>query len=161
MNLEIRALQETDWEAVDKILLATGMFNSAEIEVADELLDIFLHKLGQKDYQIHVAIAADDRQVCGYVCFGPTPATQSTFDLYWIAVAPGKQGHGIGRQLLHFTENECRKQGGKLLIIETSSVELYHPTHAFYEKNGYRVEARIKDFYAPGDDRLIFTRRIS
>ena len=158
LNLEIRPLQEADQTEVDEILTATGMFSAAEIEVADELLDVFLHKPGQKDYQIYVA-HINDRQVGGYVCFGPTPATEATFDLYWIAVAPELQGHGIGRQLLHFTENECQAQGAKLLIIETSSKELYRPTQAFYQKNGYQIEARIKDFYAPHDDRLIFTRR--
>lgn len=157
MNLEIRTLLENDRSEVDRILAATGMFTAAEIEVADELLDIFLHKPGQKDYQIDVACQGN--RVCGYVCFGPTPATESTFDLYWIAVAPELQGHGIGKKLLHFAEQESQSQGGKLLIIETSSKELYRPTQAFYLNNGYQIEARIKDFYAAGDDRLIFTRR--
>lgn len=157
MTLEIRPLQEDDRFEVDRILAATGMFTAAEIEVADELLDIFLHKPGQKDYQIFVV--CQDSRVCGYVCFGPTPATESTFDLYWIAVDPELQGHGIGKKLLRFAEQECQKQGGKLLIIETSSKELYRPTQAFYLNNSYQIEARIKDFYAPGDDRLIFTRR--
>ena len=157
MNLEIRPLLEEDLPEVDRILAATGMFTTAEIEVADELLDIFLHQPGQKDYRIFVA--CQDSQVCGYVCFGPTPATEATFDLYWIAVDPEWQGHGLGKKLLQFAERECQTRGGKLLIIETSSKELYRPTQAFYLKNGYQVEARIRDFYAPGDDRLIFTRR--
>ncbi len=158
MNQAIRPLQEADLTEVDRILISAGMFSAAEIAVADELLDIYLHKAGQQDYQIYVSIL-ENQQVSGYVCFGPTPATESTFDLYWIAVAPELQGRGIGKQLLQFVEQKCRKQGGKLLIIETSSKELYRPTQAFYLNNGYQVEARIKDFYAHGDDRLIFTRR--
>lgn len=157
MTLEIKPLLEEDRLEVDRILAATGMFTAAEIEVAEELLDIFLQKPDQKDYQIFVA--CHERRVCGYVCFGPTPATDATFDLYWIAVDPELQGHGIGKKLLQFAEQECQSRGGKLLIIETSSKELYRPTQAFYLKNGYQIEARIKDFYAPGDDRLIFTRR--
>ncbi len=157
MTLVINPLLEEDRIEVDRILTATGMFTAAEIEVADELLDIFLHKPSQKDYQIFVA--SQESRVCGYVCFGPTPATEATFDLYWIAVDPELQGHGIGKKLLQFSEQECQTQGGKLLIIETSSKELYRPTQAFYLKNGYQIEARIRDFYAPGDDRLIFTRR--
>lgn len=157
LNLVIRPLQEQDLPAVDRILAATAMFTPAEIAVADELLDVFLHTPGQRDYLIWVAIL--EPKVVGYVCFGPTPATESTYDLYWIAVDPELQGHGIGKQLLQFAEQNCLKQGGKLLIIETSSKESYRPTQAFYLKNGYQIEARIKDFYAPGDDRLIFTRR--
>jgi len=158
MTLAIRPMRQSDRAEIDRILAATGMFSAAEIEVADELLDIFLDKAEQKDYLIHVAELQDE--VCAYVCFGPTPATEATFDLYWIAVEPKYQGHGIGKKLLHFTEQECRSRGGKLLIIETSSKELYRPTQNFYLKNGYQIEARIKDFYAPGDDRLIFTRKL-
>jgi ribosomal protein S18 acetylase RimI-like enzyme len=157
MTLEIRPLLEDDRAEVDRILSATGMFTDAEIEVADELLDIFLHKPDQKDYQLFVA--CQESRLCGYVCFGPTPATEATFDLYWIAVDPELQGQGIGKQLLRFAEQECQNLGAKLLIIETSSKELYRPTQAFYLHNGYQIEARIKDFYATGDDRLIFTRR--
>jgi len=157
-NQVIRPLQEADLIEVDRILISVAIFSTAEIAVADELLDIFLHKAGQQDYQIYVSVL-DNHQVSGYVCFGPTPATEATFDLYWIAVAPELQGRGIGKQLLQFAEQECQKQGGKLLIIETSSKELYRPTQSFYLNNGYQVEARIKDFYAPGDDRLIFTKR--
>lgn len=159
MTLLIRRLQQCDRNKIDCILDATGMFTAAEIAVADELLDIFLDKPGQKDYQMH--IVEQEGEVCGYVCFGPTPATEATFDLYWIAIAPQRQGQGIGKKLLLFAEQSCREQGGKLLIIETSSKEIYRPTQNFYLKNGYQIEARIKDFYALGDDRLIFTRRIN
>ncbi len=156
-NLKFRPLEEGDLAAIDKILAATGMFSAAEIAIADELLDLVLHRPEQRDYQIQVAIL--ENQLSGYVCYGPTPATEATYDLYWIAVDPQLQGRGIGRQLLQFAERDCQRRGGKLLIIETSSKESYRPTQSFYLHNGYQIEAKIKDFYAPGDDRLIFTRR--
>ncbi len=156
-NLKFRPLEEGDLAAIDKILAATGMFSAAEIAIADELLDLVLHRPEQRDYQIQVAIL--ENQLSGYVCYGPTPATEATYDLYWIAVDPQLQGRGIGRQLLQFAERDCQRRGGKLLIIETSSKESYRRTQSFYLHNGYQIEAKIKDFYAPGDDRLIFTRR--
>lgn len=158
--LELRPMCEQDAGAIDRILKQTGMFTDAEIDVANELIDIFLHKPDQKDYVIAVTVEATAEGVpLGYVCFGPTPATEATFDLYWIAVDPARQGQGIGRVLLQHAEHECVSRGGRLMIIETSSKVMYLPTQKFYERNGYAVEARIRDFYAPGDDRLIYTRR--
>jgi ribosomal protein S18 acetylase RimI-like enzyme len=147
-----------DKNPVLRILEKTGMFTPEEIDVALELIDAWLSKPEQKDYIIRTA--EYEGGVAGYVCYGPTPATEGTFDLYWVAVDPALQGRGIGKELLHFTEEAVRTQGGRLLVIETSSREKYRPTQAFYEKNGYRVEARIEDFYRSGDDRLIFTRRL-
>jgi len=158
-DIVIRPTQETDAPRIHAILVATTMFTNAEISVADELIDSFLHQADQKDYIIHSALDQASDALVGYVCFGPTPATESTWDLYWIAVDPKQQGRGIGRQLLHFAEEQCRSMGAKLIIIETSSQPKYQPTQHFYTSNGYVVEARIKDFYAAGDDRLIYTQR--
>jgi ribosomal protein S18 acetylase RimI-like enzyme len=148
-----------DKSAVLRILEKTGMFTSEEIDVALELIDAWLFKPEQRDYIIWTA--EYEGVPAGYVCYGPTPAAEGTFDLYWVAVDPALQGRGIGKALLRFTEDAVRSLGGRLLIIETSSQEKYRPTQGFYEGNGYIVEARIKDFYRPGDDRLIFTRRLA
>jgi ribosomal protein S18 acetylase RimI-like enzyme len=96
--------------------------------------------------------------VTGYVCYGPTPATEGTYDLYWIAVAPQIQGQGIGRDLLNYVETAVQMKHGHLIIIETSSQEKYWPTRNFYLRNGYTIAAQIKDFYRPGDDRVIFVK---
>jgi len=136
------------------------MFTEAEIDVAMELIDIFLTKKEQQDYIIYVA-ENEGKEVVGYVCYGPTPATDGTYDLYWIAVSPTVQSKGVGKELLAFIENEVIKKKGRLIIIETSSQPKYSPTQKFYLKNNYQIEARIKDFYRKGDDRLIFVKRLS
>ncbi len=156
-DLSIRPLERADRAAVLQLVRDTGMFTDGEVDIAQELIDVWLERADQKDYIIHVA--ADASGVLGYVCFGPTPGTEYTFDLYWIAVAPAQQRRGIGRRLLNFAESACRARGGRLIVIETSSQEKYEPTRNFYFRSGYHMEAKIKDFYARNDDRLIFTRR--
>lgn len=156
-TLFIRPMARNDLEPLLEMVRGTGMFTRAEAEVAYELMDIWLNRPEQKDYIIYVA--EENGELAGYVCYGPTPATESTFDLYWIVVHPALQRRGIGGKLLAFAEKECRKRGGRLMVIETSSTEKYAGTRNFYRLNGYEVEGRIKDFYAVGDDRLIFTRR--
>jgi len=94
----------------------------------------------------------------GYACFGPHPLTQGTYDLYWIVVDPIAQGRGIGHALLARVEAEVQARGGRLLLVETSSTPAYASARRFYESSGYRCEATIHDFYAPGDNLVIFSK---
>ncbi|MFA4926226.1 MAG: GNAT family N-acetyltransferase [Candidatus Aminicenantales bacterium] len=151
----VRPLTNTDRERVMDIIRATRFFVPDEIKVAEELIDIYLSQPDQQDYQI-VVIEDQSGKVTGYMTYGPTPLTEGTWDLYWIAVSPEVQGQGYGQLLVRYLENEVKKKGGRLVMIETSSQPKYLPTRKFYEKLGYREMARIPDFYRPGDDRVIF-----
>jgi ribosomal protein S18 acetylase RimI-like enzyme len=103
----------------------------------------------------------DGSEVLGYVTFGPTPLTESTYDLYWIAVDKSKHRGGVGKRLMKFTEEEVARRGGRLLLIETSSQETYGGTIQFYERTGYELVGKIKDYYKPADDKLIFVKRLA
>ncbi len=156
----IRELLPGDRAAVEQIIRGVGNFNTAEIDTALELVDIYLQNPNQKDYQLVVA-EEPGVGVVGYACWGPTPLTRGTYDLYWIATHPGAQGRGVGRELMVYVENQVRAENGRLLIIETSSKESYGKTVGFYRRLGYEEASRIRDFYDAGDDKLIFVQRIS
>jgi ribosomal protein S18 acetylase RimI-like enzyme len=102
--------------------------------------------------------AAAARAVQGYACYGPVPLTVGTYDLYWIVVDPVAQGRGHGRRLLEAVERRIEELGGRKLLIETSSQESYAGTIRFYERSGYELAARIRDFYKVGDDKLVFSK---
>lgn len=156
--MPIRPLEARDRGRIDEIVRATGKFSPAECDVALEVVDEALAAGAESGYFVHVF--EDEGGVLGYVCYGPTPLTQGTWDLYWIAVDPAAQGRGAGRALLAFAEDDVRQRGGRLLLIETSSQESYGPTVRFYERAGYALEARIRGFYKPGDDKLVFAREL-
>ncbi len=153
--MTVRALQRGDRPFIERLLHETQVFTEAEIACALELIDIYLNNPGQRDYNLFCAVEQDERPQA-YVCFGPTPLTDAVWDLYWIAVSPEKQKQGIGKLLLNFVETHVRAQTGRRLIIETSSLPRYEPTRIFYARHGYRELARIADFYAIGDDRIIY-----
>lgn len=158
--MTVRPLQRGDRPFVERLLHDTKVFTDAEITCALELIDVYLNVAGQRDYHLFCAVDESDR-VQGYVCFGPTPLTDALWDLYWIAVAPSQQKRGIGVLLLEFVETQVRERAGRRLVIETSSLPRYQPTRAFYDRHGYPVLARIADFYAVGDDRVIFGKDFS
>lgn len=126
--------------------------------VAEELIDSYLMDPFGSGFQILVAEV--DSTVTGYICYGPTPMTEGTWDLYWEAVAPERQGQGIGSALMKSAEKEIVRAKGRLAIIETSSTPSYEKTRNFHLSHGYEIVARIPDFYAPGDDKLILQKRL-
>ena len=154
----IRPMQESDKDTVMTILHVTAMFKQEEINVAEELIDIYLHQSDQNDYDI-VIIENSDKYVAGYLCYGPTPLTKGTFDLYWMAVDPKEQGKGYGKKLVKWLEEKVKTNHGRLIVIETSSQPKYKPTRNFYENLNYKETARITDFYTKGDDRVIYVKK--
>lgn len=154
----IRPIREDDLPALGQLLRGIEQFNAEEVGVAEELLAASAQDPEGSGY--HSLVAEDDGEVAGYVCFGPTPMTQSTYDLYWIAVDPGRQGRGLGRALFAGFADKLRALGGVQVRIETSSRELYAATGGFYERLGFQIDGRLRDFYAPGDDLLIFYRKV-
>ncbi|MBX2991966.1 MAG: GNAT family N-acetyltransferase [Bacteroidetes bacterium] len=149
----IRPLQPTDIQPLRQLLMETEVFNGDEIDIALELMHTVLNNPNQKDYIIRVY---DDGDILGYYCVGPTPATGSTFDLYWIATKPSVHGKGIGRTLIAHAEELIRSKGGTLVIAETSSTPRYDKTRMFYIKAGYQELARIRDYYRAGDSLVVF-----
>lgn len=151
----LRALRAGDRARVREIVEATGVFRPAETAIALEVFDGAVAAPG-KDYR-GVGAYRDERMV-GWAAFGPTPGTLATWDLYWIAVDPATQGLGVGRRLMESCEETIVAEGGRLVVVETSSRDDYGPTRAFYRRLGYREQAAIPDYYAPGDDLVVFTR---
>lgn len=156
----IRPMKPSDRPAVLDLIKATGFFRPDEIAVAEELIDIYLDRPDQKDYGIVVAEDGEGA-VAGYMTYGPTPLTLGTFDLYWMAVDPKAQGRGVGKALVLWLEDHVRREGGRLVVIETSSTEKYEPTRRFYLGLSYTEAARIPEFYGPGDGRVIYTKLLS
>jgi ribosomal protein S18 acetylase RimI-like enzyme len=156
-ELEFRhGVVPADRELVREIVASTGFFNAAEIDIAVELVDERLAKGAPSGY--HFVFAGPPGQVQGYACYGPIAGTAESYDLFWIAVHQSCRGRGLGRILMDESERLIAEAGGHRVYVETSNREHYIPTRAFYDRCGYRVEAIIKDFYAPGDDKVILVK---
>ena len=158
MDVQLRDLRPGDREGIFRILSETAVFRPEEIDVAMELVDAALGHPEQKDYAF--CVAESGNVVTGYACWGPTPCTRGTWDLYWMAVSPSCHGKGLAAMLLARAEEDMASRSGRLCIIETSSLPPYEAARRFYLKHGYEETARIPDFYAPGDARIIYTRKL-
>ncbi len=155
----IREFRAGDRQPLRSILEATGVFRDEEVEVALELMDVAVNDPAQTDYVL--ATFEDERGIVrGYYCYGHTSMTRSTYDLYWIAVDPSLHGSGIGSALLKHCEQRVAAAGGSLIVVETSSLPKYEPTRRFYLRHRYDESARIRGYYAPDDDLVIYTKHL-
>jgi ribosomal protein S18 acetylase RimI-like enzyme len=148
-----------DPDAVRGIVASTGFFYDHEIDVAVELVDERLQK-GLKSGYLFLFAEQGGRTV-GYSCYGEIACTEGSYDLYWIAVHNDCRNQGIGKILLEKTEGLITGLKGRAIWVETSGQEKYQPTRKFYLRFGYKEEAVLKGFYGPGDDKVIYVKRLA
>ncbi|HEX2250912.1 MAG TPA: GNAT family N-acetyltransferase [Gemmatimonadales bacterium] len=154
----LRRLTTADRGRIEEITRSVGVFRPDEVLVALEVFDEAVRGAAGNTYS--VLGAEVDGDLAGWICWGPTPCTLGTYDLYWMAVAPEAQGNGIGKALLE--EMEQRLRGvARLVVVETAGRPDYGATRAFYQARGYTPVATVPDFYAPGDDQVVFVKAVN
>lgn len=157
MSCSLRPVGRAHRARLEQLTRATGLFREEEVATAVELLDASLN--GDDEYQFVGAFDGD--RLIGYACWGPTPGTVGTFDLYWIVVDRERQGRGVGTTLLADVEQRLTTHDARLVVVETSSRGDYGPTRKFYEARGYTRTATIPAYYAPGDDLVIYAKDLT
>jgi ribosomal protein S18 acetylase RimI-like enzyme len=150
--MTVSPLLASDLPALKDVLDRTPNFLPDEVDVALELLEESAN-VPSTTYQ--TLVARRDRPI-GYVCFGRTPMTDHTYDLYWIVTDVEMHGQGVGRSLYRAMEDAVRAQGGKIIRIETSASEGYENTQTFYHRLGFEELNHIRDFYRDGDALITF-----
>jgi ribosomal protein S18 acetylase RimI-like enzyme len=156
--LQQRPLRPADRLRVDEMTRGSSLFRPGEVAVALDVFDAATGNGRLRDPDYETLGAEADGVLVGWICWGPTPCTSGTFDLYWIVVDSGWQGRGIGGALV--AEMERRLAGrARLIVVETAGRADYAPTRAFYAARGYQVESTIPDYYEPGDDLVTYVKR--
>ena len=157
MSPSIRRPTEADRPRLEAALRSDGTFTDEEVSVALELVDSALES--EQDYAVRVA-DLPDFPTAGYICFGRTPMTESTYDLYWVVTHAGARGHGVAGALIRAMEEELRQTGGRAVRVETSQKESHGAARRLYDRLGYPEAARFGDFYRPGDDLIVYYKRL-
>lgn len=97
------------------------------------------------------------------IAFGycePERLTSGTWNFLAIGVIPSQQGNGVGAQMMGYLERRLAEQGERVLLVETMGTPELEKTRMFYLKNGYEVEARIREFYEAGADKVVFWKHL-
>lgn len=153
----IRSTTSDDTAAILGLAVSSGLFPpDATDEVAGVLASALNGDLGPD----HVWLTDDDGGPVGVAYYAPERLTEGTWNLYMLAVRPDRQRQGRGAALVRHVERELAARGARLLLIETSGLGRFEQTRAFYRALGYDEEARIRDFYKAGDDKVVFRKAL-
>lgn len=159
MDWLIDHTQPQEAQAILAIARNVNVFNDEEVSTVDELLREYAGK-GARQSGYYFLSCRDGERVLGFACYGPRALTQGAFDLFWIATDKEAQGRGVGGALARRVAQEVKAMGGRLIVAETSGRPDYAPTRRFYETHAYERAAEIADFYAPGDDLVVYVQRL-
>jgi GNAT superfamily N-acetyltransferase len=154
----IRPTLESETGSLVELARGTGVFKPVEIDSLKEVLDEY-HATDEK-WQHRAITYEEGGRPIGFAYYAPIEMTDQTWLVYWILVGKETQSRGIGTRLLLHTEADVARAGGRLLMIDTSSLPEYEPTRRFYLKHGYDVSGVTRDFYADGDDQVGFVKRL-
>ena len=159
MGLSVREVEKKDKTAIISIIKRTENLTQAEVSCAIELLEAYLSGRDKGDYRS--VCAADKGAPLGYACYGADGIATGVYDVYWVIVDPKQRGKGMGKLLMRHIEALLHKAGARKMIVETSSLSTYEAARGFYEGAGFAKEAVLKDFFKPGDDKLIYVKNLS
>jgi ribosomal protein S18 acetylase RimI-like enzyme len=149
----IRPLVADDLPAVKKVIDATGLFPS---DMLDEMAGPYLDAPGADEFWL----TSVETDVVGVAYCAPERMAEGTWNLYLVAVRPDAQRGGQGAALVRAVEQRVAGEGGRVLLIETSGLGTFAGQRAFYDSLGYREEARIRDFYRAGEDKVVFWKSL-
>ncbi|MBD2256064.1 GNAT family N-acetyltransferase [Pseudanabaena sp. FACHB-2040] len=150
----IRPATPDDTTALIAIADAIGFQPNEREELSAMLTDYFSGGSDSAPFWI----TDDDNGPIGVAYCEPERMTDRTWNLQLIAIRPDRQGQGRGAALLRYVEQTLTARGGRVLLVETSGLPGFERTRTFYAKCGYEEEARIRDFYAAGDDKVVFRK---
>ncbi|MDR2870582.1 MAG: GNAT family N-acetyltransferase [Deferribacteraceae bacterium] len=153
-------LLPTDPAAIYAIVCDTGFFREEEAIIARELAEETLANPSEYEFIFAQPAGLEDDDPVAYICYAEIPGTVGSYELYWIAVLKRFQRQGLGKQLIQAAEADIKARGGRLVYISTSGTELYSGTRIAYERAGYSQAAVLKDFYLPGDDQVIYVKKL-
>ena len=155
----IRAAKLDDLAALVAVEAAVGLLAPGDPDGIGRLLIDYCNGDLCKDHCVVTGLA--DGKPVGVAYYAPERVTDGTWNTYLIAVHPHVQRQGHGTTLMRHIEKTLRAGGGRLLLVETSSLPRFESARAFYRRCGFEHEARVRDFYSAGEDKIIFRKLLA
>lgn len=153
--IDIRLLTADHLPAVKALIDGVGLFPSG---LLDDLTAPFLAGAAPEAPWL---VALRDGAPCAVVHYAPERFTEGTWNLLLVAVRRDCQGQGLASLVTRHVERQLADRGARMLLIETSGLPAFEHPRAVYRHLGYVEEARIREFYARSEDKVIFRKILS
>lgn len=152
--MKIRPTKPDDLRPLQRVVRETELFPP---EMLPDMIGGFLSPQGSQDLWL---TCEDQGEAIGFCYAAPEEMTEGTWNMLALAVLPDRQGQGAGKAIVRQLEDDLRSQGQRVVIVDTSSADAYADTREFYRRCGYVEEARIRDFWSAGDDKIVFWKAL-
>lgn len=96
--------------------------------------------------KLHLVVAEVDGQVAGFIAY--EFHENETGEVYFLAVHPDYQNHGIGTELNLFALQKLKEGGAKMAVVATGGDESHAPARRSYEKAGYTALPLVRYYKA-------------
>lgn len=153
----IRLTTPDDTTVLIALAAASGLFDPNQTDDLAQMLD--KHFRDRNETQ-DIWLTDYDNEPVGIAYVAPERMTEGTWNLYLIAVHPDRQKQGRGKALLSYVEQMLMERGERILLVETAGTDDFEYVREFYRKNGYEEEARIREFYTAGIDKIVFRKAL-
>ena len=149
----IRPAEVRDTDSIRAVIAAVDLFPA---EMLDDMIAGFF--AGTVPDLWFVAEATSDILAFGFC--EPERMTDGKWNLLAIGVLPDRQGQGVGAAMLKYLEATLANIGARVLIVETMGTAELKATRRFYLANDFVAEARIREFYEAGADKVVFWKHL-
>ncbi|WP_034417654.1 GNAT family N-acetyltransferase [Candidatus Synechococcus spongiarum] len=153
MEHAIRPVQRSDIPAIKSVIKDADLFPPAMLDA------MIAGYIGQANRDIWFVSIADGR-VVGFGFCEPERMTSGTWNLRAIGILASYRGRGIGGSMVRYLEDRLRSAGQRILIVETMGTPEFRRSRAFYNAVGYAEEARIREFYEVGADKIVYWKHL-
>jgi ribosomal protein S18 acetylase RimI-like enzyme len=159
--MSIELARPSDESQIIQVAEKTGVFSGEELSVLREILGVYYHPGPNDAYEFVVYRDGSADSVAGFGCYGPIPMADRIWDMYWLGVDPAQQGKGIGNLIMKTVEEDLAKRGARTIYLETSDSDHYRAARNLYERRAYERIAHFPDYYAVGEGKVIFRKKLN
>ena len=148
-----------DRSRIRDIIIGSDLFKPADAECVDEMFNLALAKPTPDNYRF-LSGWLDDR-MAGFACYGWEALTHGTWDLFWVCTLPQARQRGLGSALLSEAVRVASAEGGRLMVVYTSSMPAYAAARRLYQAHRFVHTATVPEYYNFGDDLHIYCRQLT
>lgn len=152
--MDLRLVNDTDVEGIGHLL---GFLDLFPPQMLPHMMQPYLEEDEATDTW---CVACSNDEILGFAYCGEEMLTEGAYNIYALGVHPDAQSKGIGRSLMDFVEEQLRAKSARIVVVEASSTDMYEKSRTFYTSLGYTEEARIRDFWGEGDDKIVYWKNL-
>lgn len=148
-RMAFRPADAGDAEAIIAVAETSGLFGPDDMAV-------FAPMIREGAGSAHWWVLGEQPQ--GATMAEPEAFADAVWNLRFIAILPDARRSGLGALLLQGAEQAVQAMGARMLLVDTAGSADFEGVRAFYRAQGYAEEARIRDYYGEGVDKVTFRK---